>query len=155
MSAVFDPQAAHARPRDKAPAAARRTAGPRPEDRLVRALGNAVVQAKLGVSAPGDAAEQEADRVADRVVANEPTPAAVPSGDAGSGGRPLDAGTRAFMESSFGRDFSGVRVHTDAAAARAAQDAHALAYTVGATSSSVRACSPRRRRPGGGCWRTS
>jgi uncharacterized protein DUF4157/HNH/ENDO VII superfamily nuclease len=131
MSAVFDPQAAHARPRDKAPAAARRTAGPRPEDRLVRALGNAVVQAKLGVSAPGDAAEQEADRVADRVVANGPAPAAGPSGDAGSGGRPLDGGTRAFMESSFGRDFSGVRVHTDAAAARAAQDAHALAYTVG------------------------
>ena len=133
MSAVFDPQAAHARPRDKAPASAqRRGSGPRPEDRLVRALGNAVVQAKLGVSAPGDAAEQEADRVADRVVGmSEPAGAAGPSGAVGSGGRPLDAGTRAFMESSFGRDFSGVRVHTDGAAARAAQDAHALAYTVG------------------------
>jgi hypothetical protein len=132
MSAVFDPQAAHARPRDKAPASARRSgSGPRPEDRLVRALGNAVVQARMGVSAPGDAAEQEADQVAGRVVMNEPAPVSAPSGDAGSGGRPLDAGTRAFMESSFGRDFSAVRVHTGGAAARAAQDAHALAYTVG------------------------
>jgi len=30
-----------------------------------------------------------------------------------SGGTPLDAGTRAFMEPRFGQDFSTVRVHTD------------------------------------------
>lgn len=48
-----------------------------------------------------------------------------------SPGRPLDAGTRAFMEPRFGRDFSMVRVHADVAAARSASDMHAQAYTVG------------------------
>lgn len=49
---------------------------------------------------------------------------------AGSG-RPLDALTRSTMERQFGHDFSGVRLHTDAIAARSAQAVHALAYTVG------------------------
>lgn len=48
-----------------------------------------------------------------------------------SPGQPLDPATRAFMEPSFGRDFSGVRVHTDAKAAESAQAVNALAYTVG------------------------
>jgi hypothetical protein len=48
-----------------------------------------------------------------------------------SSGRPLDAGTRAFMEPRFGHDFSGVRVHTDARAAESARAVNALAYTVG------------------------
>src|SRR5437868_7786542 len=34
-----------------------------------------------------------------------------------SPGQPLESGTRAFMEPRFGRDFSQVRVHTDAQAA--------------------------------------
>src|SRR5947209_15066228 len=46
-------------------------------------------------------------------------------------GQPLDAGTRAFMESRFGHDFSRVRVHTDSRAAESAQAINALAYTVG------------------------
>lgn len=46
-------------------------------------------------------------------------------------GRPLDARTRAFMEPRFGRDFSGVRVHTDSRAAESAESVNALAYTVG------------------------
>ena len=46
-------------------------------------------------------------------------------------GQPLDAATRAFMETRFGHDFSQVRVHADAGAAEAARSAHALAYTVG------------------------
>lgn len=49
----------------------------------------------------------------------------------GSSGQPLDAGTRAFMESRFGHDFSQVRVHTDAQAAESAWAVNALAYTVG------------------------
>jgi len=49
----------------------------------------------------------------------------------GAGGRPLDSATRAFMESRFGRDFSSVRVHHDARAARSAAAVNALAYTVG------------------------
>lgn len=46
-------------------------------------------------------------------------------------GQPLDPATRAFMESRFGHDFSGVRVHTDAKAAESARAVNALAYTVG------------------------
>jgi hypothetical protein len=48
-----------------------------------------------------------------------------------SGGRPLDAHTRAFMEPRFGRDFSRVRVHTDTRAAESAGAVNARAYTVG------------------------
>jgi hypothetical protein len=48
-----------------------------------------------------------------------------------SPGLPLDAATRAFMESHFGHDFSNVRVHIDARAAGSAQAVDALAYTVG------------------------
>ncbi|HEY0172924.1 MAG TPA: DUF4157 domain-containing protein [Pyrinomonadaceae bacterium] len=48
-----------------------------------------------------------------------------------SSGRPLDEGTRALMEPRFGHDFSRVRVHTDAGAARSAADVSARAYTVG------------------------
>src|SRR5262249_35622196 len=48
-----------------------------------------------------------------------------------SPGQPLDPATRGFMEPRFGRDFSGVRVHTDSAAAQSARDVNAHAYTVG------------------------
>lgn len=48
-----------------------------------------------------------------------------------SSGRPLDAGTRAFMEPRLGHDFGQVRVHTDARAAESARAVGALAYTVG------------------------
>jgi hypothetical protein len=45
--------------------------------------------------------------------------------------RPLDDQTRRFMEPRFGRDFSQVRVHTDAKAAESAKAVDALAYTFG------------------------
>ena len=48
-----------------------------------------------------------------------------------SPGQPLDASTRALMEPRFGYDFSRVRVHTDAQAARSAEAVHANAYTAG------------------------
>jgi outer membrane protein OmpA-like peptidoglycan-associated protein len=48
-----------------------------------------------------------------------------------SPGQPLDAATRAFMEPRFGRDFSRVRIHTDAEAAQSARRLYASAYTVG------------------------
>jgi|GEM_PF-2801923 len=47
------------------------------------------------------------------------------------GGRPLDAGTRAFFEARFGHGLGGVRVHTGAAADASARSVNALAYTVG------------------------
>jgi hypothetical protein len=61
-------------------------------------------------------------------------PAAVPAvvGEAlRSPGRPLPGAARAALEPGFGRDFSGVRVHTDAKAAESAQAVQARAYTVG------------------------
>lgn len=48
-----------------------------------------------------------------------------------SPGHSLEPDTRAFMESRFDRDFSQVRVHTDAKAAESARAVNALAYTVG------------------------
>ena len=47
-----------------------------------------------------------------------------------SAGQPLDASTRSFMEPRFGRDFSRVRVHTDARAAESAQAVNARSYAV-------------------------
>ena len=46
-------------------------------------------------------------------------------------GQPLDGGARAFMESRFGHDFGGVRVHTGSGAAASARAVGAQAYTVG------------------------
>ncbi|MGW3347184.1 eCIS core domain-containing protein [Nonomuraea rubra] len=46
-------------------------------------------------------------------------------------GRPLPAAARQALEPRFGRDFGGVRVHTDAAAATAARAVNASAFTVG------------------------
>ena len=57
--------------------------------------------------------------------------ASVRSAIGAGGGQPLDAATRAFMEPRIGHDFSQVRVHTDAEAARSAEGARARAYTIG------------------------
>ena len=48
-----------------------------------------------------------------------------------SPGQPLAAEVRAFYESRFGRDFSAVRLHTDARAVRSADAVHAAAFAVG------------------------
>ncbi|HEX6373060.1 MAG TPA: DUF4157 domain-containing protein [Longimicrobium sp.] len=116
-------------------------------------------QAKLHVNTPGDAFEQEAERVADMVtrapargggpagslsqLAGPPRLSRKPAGAGGGGaasdqlvtglgtGRPLDPGTRSGFEARFGRDFGGVRVHTDDRAARLAGSIDAQAYTVG------------------------
>ena len=47
-----------------------------------------------------------------------------------SPGQPLDSTTRDFMESRFGQDFSGVRLHTDSQAHVSAHAVSAAAYTV-------------------------
>ena len=52
-------------------------------------------------------------------------------GSLGSSGESLPAGSRQFFEPRFGRDFSGVRIHTDSLAAKSAQSINALAYTTG------------------------
>jgi Domain of unknown function (DUF4157) len=55
----------------------------------------------------------------------------VPSILRNENGHPLDAPTRAFFEPRFGRDFSGIRVHTSDAAAESARSVDAQAYTLG------------------------
>ena len=84
-------------------------------------------------------AEREADHVADAVLGHDkPTahrphaevpqsgPAALPGV-----GRPLDPAHRAFFERRLDADLSTVRLHTGAAADKAARDEHANAYTFG------------------------
>src|SRR5262249_46579641 len=46
-------------------------------------------------------------------------------------GRALDSGARTRMESAFGHDFSGVRIHTDSRAASLSTDLNARAFTIG------------------------
>lgn len=114
-------------------------------------------QRALPIGPPGDRFEREAERVADRIM-RSPLPGARESDDhppsppaarqpistlgggatgstiptlPGARGRALDRDTRERMETRFGHDFSRVRVHTGAGAARSAQAVGARAYTVG------------------------
>lgn len=107
----------------------------------------------LLITRPGDAYEQEAERVADRVMggshavsitsapprihraasashAGMAIPASV-GRTLASPGRPLDRKFRQDMERRFGHDFSGVRVHSGALAEQSAREVKAHAYTVG------------------------
>jgi LysM repeat protein len=118
-----------------------------------------ILQTKLTIGAPGDRYEQEADRVADQVVrspeATSPgAPGAAPAiqplggGDAHAAetagpelesrlearrgqGNPMPPPLRAEMESSFGADFGGVRLHADGEAAQLNRQIQAEAFTYG------------------------
>jgi uncharacterized protein DUF4157 len=83
---------------------------------------------------PGDALERDADRGGDARATDHGgggmLPRAVVETLGGAGGS-LDGRTMAAMQQQFGRDFSGVRVHTGGAAARSAEQVGAAAYTVG------------------------
>jgi hypothetical protein len=104
----------------------------------------------MRVSSPSDPAEAEARSVASRVMtmaAPEPitragagvqraTPAApgpapALAGIASSGGAPLPAPVRNFMEPRFGADFGNVRIHTGEAAAAQSARLNANAFAVG------------------------
>jgi len=58
-------------------------------------------------------------------------PSAVSDVLSSGGGQMIDSGTKQFMESRFGQDFSQVRIHTDARAAESASAIQARAYTSG------------------------
>lgn len=118
------------------------------------AKNNIGMQRKLAIGASNDPLEQEADRIADQVLATPPqskvnaaplrfqrfagqlsgqkdmVPASVDQTLA-SPGRPLEPTLRQDMEQRFGHDFSRVRVHCGAAAKQSAQDVSAHAFTVG------------------------
>ncbi len=159
------------RPASQAPAACPSQAAPRARHESTDAasvwfdfaslsVNGAPLRRKLAVGSPHDAAESEADRVAEHVMRMPETgpvlqracvacekedeklhrketgagPAEAPGiveDVVSSGGSPLDAATRAFMEPRFGHDFSRIRVHTDARAAQSASAVNARAYTVG------------------------
>jgi|GEM_PF-4005568 len=116
--------------------------------------GKTRLQAKLTIGASNDPLEQEADQIADQVLAapaQSTVSGAAPriqrvteqgTGDAGTApasvdrvlsgsGRPLDPAIQQDMGQRFGHDFSQVRVHTDSDAEQSAQDVNAHAYTVG------------------------
>jgi hypothetical protein len=93
------------------------------------------------VSNPGDRSEHGADRLADQVL-RQPDPestatlpaARQPPADTPSwpgAGRELPPATRKFFEPRFGFDFSRLRIHTDAEAARSARAMNAHAFTIG------------------------
>ena len=117
------------------------------------------VQPKLRINQPGDAYEQEADRVAEQVVRMPAREVGTRQHDGVAGppiqrrlmesadgvaeappmvhevlsspGQPLDPATRAFFEPRFRHDFSQVRVHADSHAAESARAVDARAYTAG------------------------
>ena len=82
---------------------------------------------------PNDALERDADAGAEHVMrmAGPVAHGASASSAAARGGVPLSPDLRAFFEPRFGRDFSDVRIHADAAAADRARAAQARAYTIG------------------------
>src|SRR6476619_8584756 len=112
-----------------------RTVGNREVERLLK---SGMIQAKLKVNEPGDLYEQEADRLADQVMATPTHPAiknvqpriqrvsgesngleAAPASvdwTLARPGKPLDPALRRDMEQRFGHDFSTVRVHSGTAA---------------------------------------
>ena len=109
-----------------------------------------LIQAKLAISQPGDALEQEADRIAEKVmttaVSSAPpiiqryagqatgvTNMVLASVDSvlANSGRPLEPALRQDMEQRFGHDFSRVRVHSGGAAEQSAREVNANAYAVG------------------------
>lgn len=126
----------------------------KPPDDLRKREDGPALQKKLAIGATDDPLEAEADRAADQALAQPPggvAGRAAPKlqrrdsgggGSAGSvpesvertlsgSGRPLDTALRADMEARFDHDFSQVRVHSDASAARSAHDVGAHAYTAG------------------------
>ena len=98
-----------------APVVARALAGDRPD--LLGAAGLTYLQRTAGNASTADLVEGERSPVLDVL--------------SSGGGRPLEAGVRADMETRLGADFGDVRVHTDSAASDSARSVGAHAYTVG------------------------
>jgi hypothetical protein len=130
------------------------TPGPTGECEECRTKKRSGLRTRLKVNELGDPYEQEADRIADQVLAT-PTHTGSPGtrpriqrlSDQSSHqidsaptsveralarpGNPLEPALRQDMEQRFGHDFSMVRVHADAAAERSAHDVNAYAFTMG------------------------
>lgn len=111
---------------------------PLSDQMLMRAGTGPAILPDLAMTEPGDAVEREAEHVAEHG-----GPISRSAGGGGgllppgvvevlaTSGQALDNGAMATTQQRFGRDFSGVRVHTGSAAARSAEQVDAAAYTVG------------------------
>jgi len=130
------------------------TPGPTGECEACKKKKRLGLRTKLTVNEPGDIYEQEADRIADQVLATpvqsgvsgarpriqclatqptgqvETAPASVDHAISDPG-RPLEPRLRQDMEHHFGYDFSRVRVHSGTIAEQSARDVNAHAYTLG------------------------
>ncbi len=104
------------------PAISRKPAGAVPP----RAVPEPILARQLALMVNRSANGHEAANVPDAPAASE-----VPGEAMRSDGQALDASTRGYFEPRFGRDFSQIRIHTDAQAARSAQAFDAIAYTLG------------------------
>lgn len=127
---------------------------PAPAERRARTAAAHPPDARLAMSRSGDASEQEAQRASEQVMriprldpAQGFSPIPLHPADArnaasmtdplplanvlAAGGHPLDADTRAFMEPRFQKDFSHVRLHSDARAGASARAVQARAFTIG------------------------
>ena len=108
-----------------------------------------LVHAKLEMTVSGDADEREAETMASDIISGGKVRREVSSGFGGGsgiavspqmesqlsqlqgGGHAMPDGLRSMMENGFGRDFSRVRLHTDAQAADMSSSIHAKAFTLG------------------------
>lgn len=86
---------------------------------MQRVYGNHYVQRLVGVARQGEGEAEVAPHVESGIES------------ARGGGQALDAGVRRQMESSFGADFSGVRIHTGPEAHSLNRDVNAVAFTTG------------------------
>jgi len=104
---------------------------------------HAIIQTKLGVQdglaelqrQPVEEEEEEEELLQAKEMPGH-TPVVTPKvaseiASMAGGGQPLPASERTFFELRFGRDFSQVRVHSGAQAAKAARTVKAQAFTVG------------------------
>jgi len=121
---------------------------------------NGSIQPKLKINSPGDKYEQEADRIADRVVSisdqsiqrkcsrceEKEQIQTKTNGNSGmqvsngltnkishsrGNGQALDSTTRSIMENRIGADFSRVRIHSGNRASEMSREINARAFTVG------------------------
>lgn len=99
------------------------------------------LQREISVGAANDPLEMDADRVSRSLVGGATGASGAPEPLLRSAGRathdalgsstatPLDTNSRSRFEPRFGRDFGGVRIHTDRRAASAADELGAIAFT--------------------------
>ncbi|MFT3933664.1 MAG: DUF4157 domain-containing protein [Chitinophagaceae bacterium] len=97
---------------------------------------NEVLHPSLNINKPGDAYEQQADAMADKIMRAEEGKNVAASVQEGKADRTdpnntIPADTKAFMQDQFGYDFSNVQIHNDTSAHQSAASINALAYTQG------------------------